>query len=169
MKISMIKMLAISFLMAGLMGCTIATPVTTVGNYEGLANADPDKGRIFVYRDSSFVGAANQYDVMVNGELAGSLPNGSFFSVNAEPGENKIEPRTLTSFGLGKGSTITVEQGGLNCLKLTLNFCLQCKSADINPTDLDTCKKEMAPLKQVMRRDEAKALGLVKKGQSLFE
>jgi len=149
MKISVIKMLVLSLLVAGLMGCTIATPVITSGNYEGLTNTDPGKGTIFVYRDSSFAGMANQYDVMVNGVLAGSLPNGSFFSVDADPGENKVEPRTLTAFGFGKGSVITVEQGRSYCLKLTLNFCLQCKSADINIVDAKQCDSEIKSLEKV--------------------
>ena len=131
------------------MGCTIATPVITSGSYGGLTNTPPDKGTIFVYRDSSFVGGANQYDVMVNGVLAGSLPNGSFFSVDVDPGEYKVEPRTLTAFGFGKGSVITVEQGKSYCLKLTLNFCVNCKSADINIVDAEQCDKEIKSLEKV--------------------
>jgi hypothetical protein len=149
MKISVSKMLAISLLVAGLMACTIASPVITSGSYEGLTNTTPDKGTIFVYRESSFGGITNQYDVMVNGALAGSLPNGSFFNVNVDPGEYKVEPRTLSSFGFGKGSVVTVEQGKSYCLKLTLNFCLQCKSADINIVDTKQCESEIKSLKKV--------------------
>ncbi len=149
MKISVIKMLVISLVVAGLMGCTIATPIITSGSYEGLANTDPDKGAIFIYRDSSFVGAANQYDVMLNGVIVGSLPNGSFFIVDADPGENKVEPRTLTEFDLGKGSVLTVEQGRSHCLKLTLNFCFSCKSADINIVDAMQCDSEIKSLDKV--------------------
>ncbi len=149
MKISVIKMIVVSLLVSGLMGCTIAAPIMTSGSYEGMTNTDPDKGTIFVYRASSFAGMTNQYDVMLNGELAGSLPNGSFFSVAVDPGEYKVEPRTLTSFGFGKGSVITVEQGKSSCLELTLNFCLQCKSADIDIVDADQCDSEIRSLKKV--------------------
>ena len=149
MKINVIKMVVISLFVVGLMGCTIASPVIISGSYEGLANTDPNKGTIFVYRDKAFGGSANQYDVMLNGVLVGSLPNGSFFTVDADPGENKIEPRTLTSFGFGKGSTITVEPGESYCLKLTLNFCIQCKSADINLVNNKQCESEIKSLKKV--------------------
>ncbi len=149
MKTSVIKMLVIFLLLAGLMGCTISTPITTSGSYEGLTNTDPDKGTIFIYRDSSFAGMTNQYDVMVNGVLVGSLPNGSFFSVKVDPGENKVEPRTLTDFDLGKGSVITVEKGRSYCLKLTLNFCFSCKSADINIVDTKQCDSEIKSLQRV--------------------
>ena len=149
MKISVIKMIVISLLVAELMGCTMATPVVKSGSYEGLTNTDPNKGTIFVYRDSSLGGITNQYDVMVNGVLAGSLPNGSFFSVDVTPGDTIVEPRTLTAFGFGKGSVITVEPGRSYCLKLTLNFCLQCKSADINIVDAKQCESEIKSLKKV--------------------
>lgn len=149
MKISLIKMLVTSLFITGLIGCTIATPVVTSGSYEGLTNTDPNKGTIFVYREKAFAGGANQYDVMLNGELVGSLPNGSFFSVEADPGENNIEPRTLTSFDFGKGGSVVVEQGGSYCLKLTLNFCMQCKSADINVVDDAQCDSEIQSLKKV--------------------
>ncbi len=86
--------MVLSLFVAGLTGCTIASPVINSGTYEGLTNPDPNKGAIFVYRDKAFAGSANQYDVMLNGALVGSLPNGSFFTVDADPGENTVEPRT---------------------------------------------------------------------------
>lgn len=144
-----IKVVLMSLLALGLGGCTISSPVTTVGKYEGLNTTDPAKGTVFVYREDSFVGVANQYDVMVNNELVGSLPNGSFFSVDITPGEARIEPRTLTAFGLGNGTDLTVEQGQSYCLKLTLNFCVQCKSADISVVDRSQCTNEINKLKKV--------------------
>ncbi len=149
MKINIIKMLLVSLGITGLVGCEIASPIVSGGHYAGLTNSDPSKGSIYVYRDSSFAGAANQYDVMVNGVLVGSLPNGSFFSLDTAPGETKVEPRTLTSFGFGKGSNITVEPGKSYCLKLTLNFCVQCKSADINVVDNKQCESEIKSLTKV--------------------
>ena len=41
------------------------------------------------------------------------------------------------------------EPGGLYCFKLTLNFCLQCKSADINSVDTKQCEKEIQNLKKI--------------------
>jgi hypothetical protein len=149
MKISMIKMLGMSISLTVLMGCTISTPVITSGSYEGLTSTVADKGTIYVYRESSFVGGANQYDVMVNGVLAGSLPNGSFFSLDADSGENKVEPKTFTSFGLGKGTVLKVEEGKSYCLKTTLNFCYNCKSADIDIVDAKQCDSEIKSLKKV--------------------
>ncbi len=144
-----IKTAIIALSMSFFGGCTSATPVVASGKYEGLANDDPAIGKNYVYREQAFTGGANQYDVMVNSVLSGSLPNGSFFETDVEPGDTKVEPRTLTSFGFGKGVFSMTEPGGLYCFKLTLNFCLQCKSADINSVDTKQCEKEIQNLKKV--------------------
>jgi len=149
MTVNTLKTLFVGFFATTLVSCTISSPVVTGGTYDGLTNSDPNMGRIFVYRQKAFAGSVNQYDVMVDGVLAGSLPNGSFFSLDIEPGEHKIQPRTLTSFRFGKGSTITVEQGKSYCLELTLNFCVQCKSADINLVDNKKCESEINSLTRV--------------------
>ncbi|GEM_PF-848210 len=149
MKSNRIKMLCASIFIAGSMGCAMSSPVKNIGSFDGLANSNPNKGSIFVYRDKAFAGVLNQYDVMINGKLAGSLPDGSFFAVETDPGEIKIEPDTFTKFGLGKGTSITVEKGKSYCLKLTLNFCVQCKSADINLVDNEQCENEIRSLAKV--------------------
>ncbi|MDO6762119.1 DUF2846 domain-containing protein [Agarivorans sp. 1_MG-2023] len=146
------RFIAMAFLAFTLTACTSSTSVVSSGNFEGLSNAEAEKGTIFVYRDSSFAGAANQYDVMLNGELVGSLPNGSFFSLELAPSENKIEPKTLTSTGFGKGTELSIEKGTVQCLKLTLNFCLSCKSADIDLVEQPQCEAEIKSLSKVSLR-----------------
>ncbi|MBQ25271.1 DUF2846 domain-containing protein [Alcanivorax sp.] len=144
-----IKTVITALSMSFFLGCTIATPVVSSGKYEGMANDDPAMSKIYVYRDQAFAGGTNQYDVMVNGVLSGSLPNGSFFETEVEPGDTKVEPRTLTSFGFGKGVSSMTDPGGIYCFKLTLNFCLQCKSADIDKIDTEQCESEIQNLKKV--------------------
>lgn len=148
----MVKAITIVMSFSWLSACTIATPVVTSGSYEDLTNQDPSKSTLYVYREQAFTGSTNQYDVMVNGVIAGSLPNGSFFDVEVEPGANKVEPRTLTAFGFGKGAFFTAEPGEVYCLKLTLNFCIQCKSADINLVSTEQCSSEIESLKKVELR-----------------
>tara|TARA_R110002073_G_scaffold17876_2_gene66622 strand:- start:7343 stop:7801 length:459 start_codon:yes stop_codon:yes gene_type:complete len=149
MQLRAIRATILSFVLLGLMGCTISTPVTNVGSYEGLKNSDRSNATLYVYRESAAFGSVNQYDVMVNGELAGSLPNGSFFTVDVLPGETKVEPRTLTAFGFGNGSTVSVDKGKPYCFKLTLNFCLQCKSANIVAVNTPKCEAEIDSLRKV--------------------
>ena len=149
MKNHTIRILVACLLTSSLMGCEIAARVAPSGKYEGMSNKDPSKGTIFVYREKAFAGAANQYDVMLNGVLVGSVPNGSFISVDADAGQTKVEPRTLTSFGFGKGSVVPVEKGKSYCLKLTPNFCMQCKSADITVVSNEQCNVDMKSLEKV--------------------
>ena len=66
------KILVVSLFSVVLGGCTISTPVVITGNYEGMKNLNPKKGTVYVYRDDSYFGAVNQYDVMHNGLLVGS-------------------------------------------------------------------------------------------------
>jgi len=137
-----LKVVAVFLLTILTIGC--AASVATVGVYEGLTSSDKNKATIYVYREELFMGAVNQYDVLINGKLAGSLPNGSFFMMNADAGNISIEDA-----GMGKGSKITVENGNIYCMKLTLNFNILGKSADINPVNQKQCRAEMKGLKQV--------------------
>lgn len=146
---SLVKIIFISTILGLLAGCSSSTPVKTVGSYEGIEPTVSDKATVYIYRESSFVGGANQYDVMIDGDLVGSLPNGSFFSVLTNEGEKKIEPKTLTESGFGKGVTIKAERNQVSCLKLTLNFCYACKSADLEEVDINSCKQGMRSLDRV--------------------
>jgi hypothetical protein len=135
---------AFLFVALALTGC--ATSVIKVGRYEGLSNSNAKEAKIFVYRESSFVGAANQYDVLMDSVLVGSVPNGSFFTVDAKSGNRSLNADTHP---FGKGTNIDVEAGKSYCVKLTLNFCFSCKSADITPVNLDQCETEIKSLTKV--------------------
>ena len=137
-----LKVVAVFLLTILTIGC--AASVATVGVYEGLTSSDKNKATIYVYREELFIGSMNQYDVLINGYLAGSLPNGSFFMMNADAGNISIEDA-----GMGKGSKITVENGNIYCMKMTLNFNVLGKSADINPVNQKQCRAEMKGLEQV--------------------
>ena len=143
-------------------GCTV--PMVKVGGYEGLTRVDAEKATVYVYRDQSFVGSANTYDVLIDEENVGALQDGSYIQVGVDEGAKVVR----TDTGMGSGSEVMFEKGHIYCMKLTLNFNILMKSADINPASLDTCKNEMAALTYVIKRDEAKARGLVKGRQSVF-
>lgn len=134
----------VSLLSVFLSGCS--TAVVKGGNYDGIRNLDQGKGTVFIYRESAFAGGANQYDVLVDGVLAGSLPNGSFFTVGVEPGERTVKADTGS---FGKSAKVLVESGKAQCLKMTLNFCVGCKSADIEPVGSEQCDNEIKSLTKV--------------------
>lgn len=143
MQYKTLKLVAISLLVALTAGC--ATPVQTAGSYKGLTNLDNTKSTLYVYRESSMLGMANQYDVLMNQKLIGSLPNGSFFVVSTDAGSKTVKADT----GMGEGSTISVETGKIYCMKLDLNFNVLMKSANINPVSQEQCDKEMKELEEV--------------------
>jgi len=69
---------------------------------------NPEMGRIFFYRPSSF-GAALRPDVMLNGEKVGEAISHGFFYVDRPPGEyqavTSTEVSRKVSFVLDKGQT----------------------------------------------------------------
>ncbi len=148
MKFNILKVLVLFLFATELMGCVSVggSAVIESGSYEGLTNSDPSKAAIFVYRDKAFVGSINQYDVLIDSVLVGSLPNGSFFTVNTEPGQKNIKADTGA---YGKGSSIVVEKSKAYCMKLTLNWCTGCKSADITQVDNEQCNREIKSLTKV--------------------
>ena len=140
--LNLFKLVAVFIVALNLFGCS-SVSVKEVGSFKALKNIEPNKGTIYVYREERWKGAINQYDVLANGAVAGSLPNGSFFTVSAKPGQTQIN---ATSGAVAKFS---VKKNKVYCAKLTVNFCFSCLSADITPVDIAQCKKEIAPLVEV--------------------
>ena len=132
-------------IIAALTTFACSASVRRAGSYGGLGLPDTDQATVFVYRDSSFAGAANNYDIVIDDQLVGSLPNGSFFSVPAKPGVREISADT----GMGEGSRVTLAAGEIYCMKLGLNFNVLMKSADIDPVPLEQCDREMKTLDRV--------------------
>jgi hypothetical protein len=73
-----------------------------------IASQNPELGRIFFYRPSSF-GAALRPDVLLNGEVVGEAISWGFFYVDRPPGEYQVVTSTEVtrklSFILEKGQT----------------------------------------------------------------
>lgn len=56
--------------------------------------AKPGKALIVFYRESRFVGSAGSFSVFEDSVKLGALKNGSFFTVDAEPGEHVYTAKT---------------------------------------------------------------------------
>jgi hypothetical protein len=84
-------MLTVPLLFGVLSGCATGPKYTEVASsFDAL---EPGKGRIFIYRPSSF-GAAVQPDVRLNGEVVGKAKPLGFFFVDRAPGEYEIVTST---------------------------------------------------------------------------
>ena len=69
----------------------------------------PDRGRIYFYRSTSFVGVAIQPDIKLNGESVGSAAPGGFFFVDRTRGNyvasSATEVESKLAFALAAGET----------------------------------------------------------------
>ncbi|MBL4703806.1 MAG: hypothetical protein JKY54_04755 [Flavobacteriales bacterium] len=146
-----------------LSGCAVS--MSKVGKYDGLSQINADEATVYVYRERAITSSANDYDVLIDNNLVGALPNGSYLKVSSASGSKMVKAGT----GMGRGSEVDFENGKLYCMKLSYNFNILMKSADIDPVSLATCNIEMTDLDYVMLKSEAKALGLTKKTPALFE
>lgn len=72
-----------------------------------MPTVQPDKGLVYFYRESSFKGAAIQYDVRDNGDVIGALQSGTYFYENATPGQHTYSSKTEASSEV----TLNVEAG----------------------------------------------------------
>lgn len=59
-----------------------------------LPSVQPDHGLVYFFRESSFKGAAIQYDVRDNGNVIGALQSGTYFFENATPGKHVYSAKT---------------------------------------------------------------------------
>ena len=87
---------------AVLMGCSASGPM-----FVPLENTPSDQGIIYVYRPSSFVGAAIRPKVEIDGQFICKLPNGGYCAYSCDPGEVVVSAKTETRRTL----TITVKPG----------------------------------------------------------
>ena len=65
------------------------------------------EGRLYVYRESSMMGAAIQPSVLVNGKVAGQSKPGGFFFVDLPPGPVEVS----TSTEVEKKLSLTLDAG----------------------------------------------------------
>lgn len=94
------------FLSLLLPGCT-ATGARFEELRAKLESPPSDKVRLIVFREASFMGAARSPTIRVNGYPVCDLPNGSFFSVDVDPGEVLVSSETWDLPGVSSTSIVT--------------------------------------------------------------
>lgn len=97
-------LLILPLLFVVLSGCATGPKYTEVASsFDAL---EPGKGRIFIYRPSSF-GAAIQPKVRLDGEVVGKAKPHGFFFVDHAPGEYEI----VTSTEVERSLSLTLDEG----------------------------------------------------------
>lgn len=83
-------------------GCASLGPV-----YEEVEVVPPNKGLVYIYRPSSFIGGGVSYDVKVGEDPIATLYNGGYYPYFSEPGEVEFWARTESKSAV----TLDVEVG----------------------------------------------------------
>lgn len=95
-----------ALLMGGCAGMTRSTEHPT-------PSVQPDHGLVYFFRESSFKGAAIQFDVRDNGAVIGGLQSGTYFFENATPGKHtysaKTEAESDVTIDVAAGQTYYVQ------------------------------------------------------------
>lgn len=97
-----------------LAGCASATKVGAPPTPE----VHPEKGLVYFFRESRFVGGGVSFNVRDNGEVIGALKNGTYFFHYVEPGEHVFSARTEVE----RERAIQIEAGKVYYIKGSISM-----------------------------------------------
>lgn len=83
----------------------------------GFPALDPEQGRIYIYRPSSF-GAAVRPNVTLNGAVVGEAISYGFFYVDRAPGDYTL----MTSTEVDRSLSLTLQAGQTRYVRLGISF-----------------------------------------------
>ena len=95
-------------------GCATSGPKFTE-IAPAISNVEPDMGRIYLYRPSSF-GAAVRPNIKLNGEVIGEAISWGFFYVDRKPGNYEI----MTSTEVERKLSLTLDKGQTRYVRLNI-------------------------------------------------
>lgn len=103
-----------------------------------------DKGLIYVYRPSSFVGGGVFYDIHTTTKsnpdlIAGELVNGGFVEIDAPIGEVEVWGKTESKSSV----TIDVKNQSIQCVKGGVGLGFVVGRPNLTIVDMETCKNEI--------------------------
>lgn len=137
------------------LGLTLGAVVLFTGcgakgqQFTGFAKPKENKGLVYVYRPSGFVGGGVYYDIHVTNPstpdfIAGELVNGGYVEVDVPTGENEIWGKTEAKSSV----TLDIKSGDIHCVKggVGVGFLVGRPSLEI--VDLDKCKVEITETKK---------------------
>lgn len=108
-------LLSVSLLLTVLSGCATGPKYTEVAS--SFDTLESGKGRIFIYRPSSF-GAAIQPKVRLDGEVVGKAKPKGFFFIDRAPGEYEI----ATSTEVERSLSLTLDEGETRYVRLSVSM-----------------------------------------------
>jgi hypothetical protein len=111
--VKLIPILVFSFFVAS---CAATGPKFTELS-SSISTLPPDTGRIYIYR-TTFLGAAVQPEVKLNGEVIGKAVPDGFFYADRKPGDYEI----LTSTEVDRTLSLTLNSGQVRYVRLDISL-----------------------------------------------
>lgn len=122
-----------------LLGCSSKGP-----KFSEMQKAETDKGLIYVYRPSSFVGGGVSYDIHVKksdgtDEVLGNLKNGGYLQYKTKPDEIEIWAKTESTSSV----TLDVQANKMYCIKGEVGVGLFVGRPHLSIVDNTLCTQEI--------------------------
>lgn len=112
------------------------------------AKPQPDKGLVYVYRPSAFMGSGVYYDIHVTNPsapdyVAGELVNGSYVQIDVPVGENEVWGKTESKSSV----TLDVKQGETYCVRGGVGIGFIVGRPNLEIVDMATCQAQIVETK----------------------
>lgn len=141
-------------------GCAGNQPIPQVIKKGKLKRASGKKGMLYVYRPSSFIGAAVYYDIhdgSQNNKVLGTITSGSVVASELNPGYREIWAETEARVG----APVSINRGATQCVKAGVGFGLFVGRPTLQKVDLQTCQYDIKKIiderkKQQKQREKEK-------------
>ena len=116
--------------------------------FSQFATPKQDRGLVYVYRPSSFVGGGVYYDIHVTNPsnpdfIAGELVNGSYVQIDIPSGESEIWGKTESKSSV----TLDVKKGETYCVKGGVGIGFIVGRPNLEVVDMAICKTEIVETK----------------------
>lgn len=116
--------------------------------FAGFTIPKQDRGLVYVYRPSGFVGGGVYYDIHVTNPstpdfIAGELVNGSYVQIDMPSGESEIWGKTESKSAV----TVDVKKGETYCVRGGVGIGFLVGRPNLEIVDMATCKTEIVETK----------------------
>ena len=116
--------------------------------FSQFATPKQDRGLVYVYRPSSFVGGGVYYDIHVTNPsnpdfIAGELVNGSYVQIDIPSGDSEIWGKTESKSSV----TLDIKKGETYCVKGGVGIGFIVGRPNLEVVDMTTCQTEIVETK----------------------
>jgi hypothetical protein len=140
MKRNFLKLALAAATLSLLAGC--ATGIKHDQMASSMASLKQGDGRIYFFRSSSFVGAAIQPDIRLDGNVVGTSKPGGFFYVDRPAGNHVASASTETE----KTVSFTLQSGETKYIRSSVGFGLLVGRLILEPETPEKAKAELGSL-----------------------